>query len=269
MATIYGVPSSITRIGKTEPFGLQVARGQIPFHQPVTITGFNANVSTSWVTVSPFGAFTPLTTATTLEISSSSASDTGTGTGAQTVLLTGVNGSGVVVSETITLNGQTAVSTVNSYTGVNGFMVSTVGSGGTAAGSIYAGTGTVTSGVPAVIVDEIPIGWNTRQSGTYTVPAGYTAYVSYARVTLASSSSSNNAWARLNMQTASGISYPVAAAVVTVSGSVVQLTPEYPLPIAAGSTIYAQAEGVQTGTYEVTTLIQLVLVANSTDAGYQ
>jgi hypothetical protein len=65
------------------------------------------------------------------------------------------------------------------------------------------------------------------------------------------------------MQTASGISYPVATAVVTVSGSVVQLTPEYPLPIAAGNTIYAQAEGVQTGTYEVTTLIQLVLVQNN------
>jgi len=42
---------------------------------------------------------------------------------------------------------------------------------------VYAGTGTVTSGVPAVIYDLINTGYNNRTTGHYCVPAGYTGYM--------------------------------------------------------------------------------------------
>jgi hypothetical protein len=55
--------------------------------------------------------------------------------------------------------------------------VVTAGSGGTAAGTIYAGVGTVTSGVPATVYGQITIGYNASTSAMWTVPAGYTAYM--------------------------------------------------------------------------------------------
>jgi hypothetical protein len=55
--------------------------------------------------------------------------------------------------------------------------VTTAGSGATAVGTIYAGTGTVTSGVPATVYGMIAIGANQTQMAFWTVPAGYTLYL--------------------------------------------------------------------------------------------
>lgn len=173
-------PSSITRFGLYEPFGLQVARGQVTFHQNVIVFGYNSDVDTSEESVWPDGGTVPHpAAAATLKISSSSTDDDGdpVGTGARTVYIAGVDGNYNIVSETVTLNGQTAVNTTNQYLYVNEFYVLTVGSGGVNAGVVYAGTGTVTSGVPAVIYDLIAIGYNNRTTGHYCVPAGYTGYM--------------------------------------------------------------------------------------------
>jgi hypothetical protein len=55
--------------------------------------------------------------------------------------------------------------------------VVTAGSGATAAGTIYAGTGTVTSGVPENIYGMITLTANQTQMAFWTVPAGYTFYL--------------------------------------------------------------------------------------------
>lgn len=175
MATII---SSITRQGTFEPFGLQVARGQIQGHSSVIVFGYNPDVDTTLETVWPDGGTVPHpTVASVLKISSSNANDTSAGTGARTVFIEGLDGSYNVVSETVTLNGQTAVNTTNSYLYVNSFYVVTAGSGGENEGNINAGTGTVTSGVPAVLYDIIAAGFNNRTTGHYCVPAGYTGYM--------------------------------------------------------------------------------------------
>ena len=112
------------------------------------------------------------------------------GTGARTVFIEGLDGDYNVVSETVTLNGQTAVNTTNSYLYVNQFYVVTVGSGGQNAGIIYAGTGTVTSGVPATIYDLIAAGFNQRTTAHYCVPAGYTGYMTRWTITTGQASGS-------------------------------------------------------------------------------
>ena len=43
--------SSISRVGKTEPFELQVARDQISFHESIHKFGFNSAVGTALTTV--------------------------------------------------------------------------------------------------------------------------------------------------------------------------------------------------------------------------
>ena len=152
---------SQTQYGKNEVFGLQVSRGQIQGHTAVIVFGYNPDVDTAEESVWPDGGTVPHpTVASVLKVSSSSANDTSAGTGARTVYIEGLNGDYAVVSETVILNGQTAVNTVNSYLYVNAFYVVTVGSGGANAGDINVGTGVVTAGVPAVLYDMIAIGYN-------------------------------------------------------------------------------------------------------------
>ena len=170
--------ASVSQRGKYEPFELQVARGQIAWHNGLFKFGINADVGSSIETVwAQGGTYAYLSAATVLKISSSSTNDTSAGTGARTVYISGLDGSYNEINEVVTLNGQTEVNTVNSYLRINRMYVVTAGSGATAAGTIYAGTGTVTSGVPANIYAMIGLGANQTQMALWTVPAGYTFYL--------------------------------------------------------------------------------------------
>lgn len=172
------VVSSISRLGRYEPFHLQVARGQITMHSSVIIFGYNADVDTAEESVWPDGGITPHPTeASVLKISSSSADDTSAGTGARTIAIFGIDGNYNEVSESVILDGQTPVNTGHSYLYVNRFYVTSVGAGGANAGNINAGTGVVTAGVPAVLYDLIAPGFNNRTTASYCVPAGYTGYM--------------------------------------------------------------------------------------------
>jgi hypothetical protein len=171
--------SSITRVGKTEPFELQVARGQIAYHESIYKFGNNAAVSNSTETIwQQGGLYSYLSAASVLKVSSSSANDTSAGTGARTVELFGLDGDYNEINEVVILNGQTAVNTTLSYLRINRMIVRSAGSGGANAGIIYAGTGTVTTGVPANIYATINgDGSNQTLMALWTVPAGYTAYL--------------------------------------------------------------------------------------------
>ena len=175
MATTF---SSVTRQGAYEPFELQVARGQIKGHSAFCQFGINGAVGqtleTVWV---GGGTYSFPTSATTTTISSSSADDTAAGTGARTVRVEGLDAAYALVSETASMNGQTGVTLTNQYLRVNRITVLTAGSGGTSAGSIYVGTGTVTTGVPAVILNRTGSSSNESESAFYTVPDGYSAYI--------------------------------------------------------------------------------------------
>ena len=178
--------SSITRVGTSEPFELQVARGQVAWHYDVHKFGFNPDIDDSLETVwAQGGLYSYLAAATQLSVSSSSTDDTSAGTGARTVTLFGLNASYSEISETVTLNGQTAVTTTNSYLRIFRMVVNSAGSGGENAGVIYAGTGTVTSGVPANKYATIAIGDNQTLMAIWTVPANHTAYLLQTDVTVA------------------------------------------------------------------------------------
>jgi hypothetical protein len=171
--------TSISKLGTHEPFELQVAQGQIAYHEHIYKFGQNAVVGNSIETIwQQGGLYSYPPSATTMTVSSSNANDTSAGTGARTVQIVGLDGDYNEISETIILNGQTAVTTTNSFLRVNRGIVLTAGSGGVNAGIIYVGTGTVTSGVPANIYTTIN-GDGTNQSlqSFWTVPANYNAYI--------------------------------------------------------------------------------------------
>jgi hypothetical protein len=172
--------SSISRIGTSEPFELQVARGQIAYHKPLFKFGNNTTVGDSLETIwAEGGLYSYLTAATVLKVSSSSTDDTSAGTGARTVQLYGLDADYNEINELVTLNGQTVVNTTQSFLRINRIIVRSAGSGGSNAGVIYAGTGTVTTGVPANVYASVNgvIGANQSLMSLWTVPAGYTAYM--------------------------------------------------------------------------------------------
>jgi hypothetical protein len=124
-----------------------------------------------------------------MTVSSSDANDTSAGTGARTIQISGLDGSYNEVSETIIMNGQTAVTTSNTYLRVNRALVLTAGSGGANAGIIYVGTGTVTAGVPVNKYTTINgDGLNQSLQAFWTVPAGYTAYIYQTNISTGTSS---------------------------------------------------------------------------------
>lgn len=223
--------SSVTRQGTFEPFGLQVARGQIQGHSSFQIFGYNPDLDTIEESIWPDGGTVPHpTVASVLKISSTSANDAAAGTGARTVFIEGLNGSYDVVSETVILDGQTEVNTTNSYLYVNMFYVATVGSSGHNEGNINAGTGTVTAGVPAVLYDEIFATYNQRTTAHYCVPAGYTGYLVSGVITAGQASGSTSVTAYLKQHGPDGIVR--VGAVTTLNNGSVQydFDPPYAIP---------------------------------------
>lgn len=177
------IASSITRIGRNEPFDLQIARDQIPYHKHLFKFGFNPDINGSEETVwDAGGIYSYPPSATVMTVSSGSTNDTLAGTGARTVFVQGLDADYNEIEETVSLNGQTGVSTSKSYLRVYRAYVVTAGSGETAAGNIYVGTGTLTLGVPANIYAQITLGENQTLMGIWTVPAGYTAFIDHFNV---------------------------------------------------------------------------------------
>lgn len=190
--------SSITRVGKTEPFELQVARSQISWHKKNYKFGFNSDVDDSLETVwAQGGLYSYLSAASVLKVSSSSLDDTALGTGARRVELYGLDADYNEISEVVQLAGQTAIDTSNSFLRINRMVVRSAGSGGQNAGVIYAGTGTISSGVPANKYATIAVGDNQTLMALWTVPAGYTAYLLQKDITAATAQ--NNKYATISL----------------------------------------------------------------------
>lgn len=249
---------SITSQGLSEPFNLQVARGQIEGHQIVQVFGYNPDLDQTEESVWPDGGVVPHpTVASVLKISSSSADDTAEGTGARTVYIAGVDGDFDEVGEFVTLNGQTAVNTTNSYLYVNSFYVATVGSGTHNAGNINAGTGTVTAGVPAVLYDIIALGYNQRTTAHFCVPAGYTGFMTAGVITVGQDSGSSAITAFLKQHGPDGILR--VGAVSTLNNGSVQYDFAFPYVIPEKNCVGTSAIGLSNNN-AVSSFFNIVLV---------
>lgn len=256
-------PSSVTRTGAYEPFNLQVARGQIPWHQSIVVFGYNSDVDTSVETVWPYGGILPFpSNALQMSVSSDNTNDTAAGTGARTVYIQGLNANHDTISETVSLNGQTAVLTANSYLHINQAYVATAGSLNSAAGNIYFGTGALTLGVPATVYDIIQYDYNTRVTGSYTIPSGYTGYLEQGLFSSGQAGGSNAVTGRLMSRGTDDIRR--TAAIVTLNNGAADYAFEYPVVIPEKTTIEAQAVGSSTNN-ACSSMFIIILIKN--DAG--
>jgi hypothetical protein len=256
------VLSSITRFGLYEPFDLQVARGQITGHKSLFKFGNNPDINGSLETVwSHGGLYVYPTSAIQMKVSSSSANDTALGTGARTVSVQGLDQDYNEVAETVTLTGQTAVLTTTTFIRVFRAFVITAGSGETAAGTIYVGTGTVTAGVPATVYAEIPVGENQTLMAIWTVPAGYTFYIYRGTFSAASNNAAQYILGKFMIRPFGGVFRN--AADVTANSNVIPYDFEIPLAVPEKADIEARAIALSGTNFYSTASFEGVYIKNS------
>jgi len=170
--------TSITRQARTEPFDLQVARGQIYGHQTLSLFGYQSSISTTSIPVwENATTYTYPTTASTLTCSSTSVSDVAPAA----FVINGLDANFNPISETVILNGTTGVTTVNSYFRVNSLVMVAVASGQTS------NVGTITVKQSSNILAQINPAIGKSQSTIYTVPAGFTFYLDWVEVNTSNS----------------------------------------------------------------------------------
>lgn len=274
-----GIVSSITRTGAYEPFELQASRGQIALHTPRFRFGYanaiGSTPQTITTCVTAGSAYVYPTTAVTMKVSSASANDTAAGTGARTILVSGLDGNYNAVSETVTLNGQTQVSTTNTYLRILYTEILSTGSGNAQAGVIYIGTGSATAGVPATIYWQSDTTYNNWSFAGYTVPAGYTAYLTSYTITSQSTTAAQNVSIGLitfeygNASSTTAQGYPEFQSTARLTAnSVFDRHFDYPLVLGEKTDFELRAwNQTATTAVNVTGEIQFVLIKNSTDAG--
>jgi len=252
MAT--SVLSSISRFGLTEPFDLQVARGQITGHSTVNIYGYQGVVANTFIpTWAVVGAYAYPASATQMNLVST------VNSGADltaTVFIQGLDANYNISSETLQLNGTTPVPTVNSYLRINNTAVNS----GAPTGVI-----TLKNLANTVTYSQIAAGYGRAQDAIYTVPAGYTLYLS--RIDVYASPTGNTADYMLyrNVQTSStGVTIISQQAPFT---SLYHAQRVMPRPILEKTDIQLQVRtSSSTNTYNVAVGVEAYLIQNNGQA---
>lgn len=161
-----GTYSSVSRQGQFEPFDLQVARGQIDGHSTVNIYGYQAAVAQTFI---------PLwenATAYTYPVAATKMNLAGTAGDTASIQINGLDADYLPISEVLVLNGATPVETVKSFLRINSMQV-TAGSATNPSGVV-----TLKDLTNTTIYAQINTGVGRTQAAIYTVPAGYTLYLS-------------------------------------------------------------------------------------------
>lgn len=161
---------SITLDTASEPFDLQVARGLVPGHSTVNIYGYQPSVGTTFIPIwENATAYTYPVTAQQMNLAGSNG-DTAT------ITIVGLDANYDVLRENVVLNGTTPVSTVGSFLRINSMFVA-VGSATNPAGVV-----TLKNLAGTAIYAQINAGVGRTQAAIYTVPAGYTYYLSRVNI---------------------------------------------------------------------------------------
>ena len=248
-----GILPSTTRQNKTEPFDLQVARGQVYGHSVLNIYGYQASVGTSFVPVwEGNSSYTFPSSAIQMHLVSS----VNTGADATSLItISGLDANYNQISENIKLNGTTAVTTVKSYFRVNSMSVAS----GAPTGNI-----TLKDTSDTTLYAEIAAGNGRTLMGIYTVPAGYTFYLS--RIDINTSLNANPAGFATyqNYQTNSaGVSTVTIVAPFTNNYHTQRVMPRL---VSEKTDIQLQAK-VSTGTAALTVSQEGYLIKNAADVG--
>lgn len=164
------------------PYTYDIAKGNIAGHFPVFKFGVNQDVGQSEETIWTEGGLYNWdgvdAAGGIVKVSSTVEDDSTNGTGARTCTIYGLSSiDSTAINETLNLDGQTAVNSSLSYYRVNRIIINTAGSSKANEGKVYVGTGTVTTGTPAVKWAVVEVGKNQTLMSVWTVPMGQTFFL--------------------------------------------------------------------------------------------
>jgi hypothetical protein len=236
---------------------MQVARGLVTGCTVVNIYGYqaalpNSSAATYYPVWENTTAYAYPGSATTMLLWSSSASDTNV-----SVLISGLDASYNQISETKVLtNGTTGVTTANSYLRINGIQVT---------GTVNA-VGTLNLGNAGKTVQyaEIIAGNGKSQAMIYTVPNGYTFYLTRSNAYSNQSGNTINNFCgyRVWTQSSAGLIQILLQAPFTTAYQTVRVSPR---PYTQKTDIQWQATGgPSSGTSQIGIGVEGVLIANGT-----
>ena len=223
--------------------GLAISRGLIGETEPLNIFGFNRTIGTTYETVfnDGGGVYQYPASAVQMDVVSSDAADTGQ------VRISGLDADYNRISEVVTLNGLTTVTTTQSFLRINDAAVVatpnltgnvTISNGGTTCGYIEA---------------EIGI----QQGCFYTVPAGYSLHLCRIDVNCGTVDTNKTIFIRNNLQFPSGVEYNVAEASFNTS----QVSYDRQIPFRIGEkTDFSFRAKSASATNEVCIFVEAVLV---------
>jgi len=160
--------SSITRVGTSEPFELQVARGQVAYHSGEHKFGATPSMTvnttgTVWDIDDTLYPWSALTSAGTLTVDRASASDAD-----KVITIVGLDANYNPITENVTLTSATGNATTKSFIRVyRAYMYN-----GSATN-----VGNIDIKISTTIIARITAGKGQTLMSVYTVPAGHTAYL--------------------------------------------------------------------------------------------
>ena len=155
---------SITQVGTSEPFELQVSRGQIPLHYNLHKFGFNSLVQNVEETIWDVGGIYAYPSSA---VKMTATSTDGANDEDLQVTIQGLDADYNELSETVTLNGSGTAETNSFFLRVNRVFI---------AGS-QEPSGTINITNSSITYARITLGENQSLMAIWTVPAGYTAYM--------------------------------------------------------------------------------------------
>lgn len=158
------------RISESIPFNLEVAMGKVPGVTGLSISGYSASVGTSYIPAWRDGTYVYFPTAQVVRIWSASASDTNV-----SVQINGLDTNYALQSETVVLtNGTTGVLSTKLFLRINSIRLTRIPQN---VGLIHAGSSDKTITLAYISTPATGPSSGVSQMTLYTVPAGYTFYL--------------------------------------------------------------------------------------------
>lgn len=237
--------SSITRTGKHEPFELHVARGYVQGHENLFKYGYNAVVTSTEETIwDGGGIYTYPTSAAQLGVVGASTTDN------SEITIVGLDADYNEVSNIVTLNGTTTVTTSASYIRAYRAFVS----------DDNEPAGNVNIRHSGNLVARISSGENQTLMAVYTVPAGYTLFLARGTISTATEGTNQIVTGRLKVRNPGGVMR--TQAVVVMNNQFIDFKWETPLGIPEKSDVEATAIVSKAQDNAVAATLEGILVKN-------
>lgn len=242
-------------------FLIDVALGNVAGHSLVSKFGHNAAVQTGGTAEDIWdagGDWAKPTVARVHNITSTDADDTAAGTGARTLDIYGLDGSGNLQNETISMSGTTNSATSNSYTMIHRMVVATAGSSNSNEGTISA-----TAVTDSTVTAQVAIGEGQTLMAIYEIPTGKTAYLLswYAGTTSGQQSSESSKVQLMAMPSGGAWNTKHKLVFGSEAGGTTLHQHKFDAPstFAAGTVLKARGEG-DVDNYEISAGFDLLLI---------